>query len=108
MALRLFGAGASANEQEITPSMFQDTLSRMLNTEVNHEEAMRLFVKYDMDKGGTIDCSEFTEKLLPGPQPGRNPPHIGAPPAAMQERAPIALHRTKSDLLKHISAARGF
>lgn len=46
MALRLFGAGASANEQEITPSMFQDTLSRMLNTEVNHEEAMRLFVKY--------------------------------------------------------------
>lgn len=107
MALRLFGAGASAKEQEITPSMFQSTLSKMLNTHVNEEESMRLFVKYDMDKGGTIDACEFTEKLLPGPQPGRNPPHIGAPPVNMSERAPVALHTTKTGWDKHRCAAFG-
>jgi len=107
MALRLFGAGASANEQEITPLMFQQTLSKMLNTQVQEEESMRLFVKYDMDKGGTIDCGEFTEQLLPGPQPGRNPPHIGEAPRDMLKRAPVALHTTKTGWDKHRSAAFG-
>jgi len=66
MALRLFEVDANSGG-EITPSMFQAALSRLLCTEITEEEAMNLFNKYDLDGGGTIDSQEFTSQLLPGP-----------------------------------------
>lgn len=80
MALRLFGAQASS---EITPEMFRSALSRLLNTEITHQEALGLFNKYDEDGGGTLDSREFCDQLLPGfhtlTVKGQAAPQTGAP-----------------------------
>jgi len=101
-ALRIFGAGASG--KDITPQMFQSTITRLLNTDVSEEEAMDLFNKYDADGGGTLDANEFVEQLIPGPQPGLNPPAKGERPPAMASRSPPSEYVKMDGSMKHLAA----
>jgi len=71
-AFRLFSPGR--NQTEITLAQFSKTCGQLLNVELTEAEAELLFVKYDLDGGGTIDPNEFVQGIMPPPAAYGQPP----------------------------------
>lgn len=49
----------------ITPDMFLQQINKILGVNISKEISLKLFEKYDTDKSGDIDLSEFVNGIMP-------------------------------------------